>query len=43
MQDPTISAYISPYRGPHVDVKGDFSQKLYNRFTVDQIIERKTF
>lgn len=42
MQDPIISNYISPYIDAHVDVRGDFSKKLYNRFTVDHIIERKT-
>ncbi len=42
MQNPAISPYISPYIGAHVDVRGDFSKKLYSSFTVDQLIERKT-
>lgn len=42
MKDPIISSYISPYIDAHVDVKGNFSKKLYNKFTVNQIIERKT-
>lgn len=42
MQDPEISIYISPYIAAHVDVRGDFSKKLYKTFTLDQIIERKT-
>ncbi len=42
MQDPIISIYLSPYRAAHVDVNGNFSKKLYDAFTVDQIIERET-
>jgi hypothetical protein len=42
MQDPIISTYLSPYRAAHVDVNGNFSKKLYDAFTVDQIIERDT-
>lgn len=42
MQNPVISPYLSSFISAHVDVRGDFSTKLYREFTVDQIIERKT-
>jgi hypothetical protein len=42
MNIPTIKPHISPYIAPHVDVQGDFSTKLYETFTADQIIERPT-
>lgn len=42
MQDSTLSPYISSYKTSHIDVQGNFSKKLYDKFTIDQIIERKT-
>lgn len=42
MQDPMISPYISTFINAHVDVRGDFSKKLYKAFSLDHIIERKT-